>query len=443
MLSDDHSVPHLGCYGDPVIKTPNLDRFAGEGMRFDRGFMVAPQCVPARASLMTGRRPSAVRMARFNSPLPPDVVTLPELLRAEGYHCGAGRRNFHLDGPGRPGELTGQIIERHGLRTWDGRVDWLDRGSPRDETPAKTNEFLDGVPEGSPFFLWLSFNDPHHPWDADAIPEPHDPEALELPPYLPDLPGVRADLARYYGEVSRMDEEFQWVLDVLAERGLSDDTIVMFMGDNGYAFPHGKGSLYEPGLHVPLLMRWPGAIEAGSAASELVASEDVAPTLLEAAGVGVPEEMTGQSVLKLLRGEGFAGRRYIFGERGVHGNATMSETTKANGFDLSRSVRSERYKLIYNCTPYQQYAPVDSANDPGWQEILAAHEAGTLDAAFERAYFTHPRPICELFDLENDPGELENLAGRPELAEVERELREALQEKMIVDYDFLPLPLRE
>jgi len=443
ILSDDQSVPHLACYGDPVIKTPNLDRFAAEGIRFDRGFVTAPQCVPARASLMTGRRPSAVRMGRFNSPLPPDVITLPELLREQGYYTGAGRRNFHLDGPGRAGPLTGEIIERHGLRTWDSRVDWLDRGSPPDQTVAKVNEFLDGAPEGKPFFLWLSFNDPHHPWDADAIPEPHDPAQLELPPYLPDLPGVRADLARYYNEVSRMDGEFQSVLDVLAERGFGDDTIVVFMGDNGYAFPHGKGSLYDPGLHVPLLMRWPAVVERGSTTGELISCEDIAPTLLEAAGVSVPEEMSGHSFVKLLRGEAFEGRKYIFGERGPHGSATMSETTKANGFDLSRCVRSQRFKLIYNCTPHQEYAPVDSANDPGWQEMVAAHQEGTLDAALSRAYFTHPRPVHEFFDLERDPGELENLAGRSELAEVERELRVALQEKMILDYDFLPLPLRE
>jgi arylsulfatase A-like enzyme len=443
ILSDDHSVPFMGAYGDRVIRTPNLDRFAAQGMRFDRAFTAAPQCVPSRAALMTGRSPVAVRMGRFSSPLPPDVVTLPELLRARGYFTGICRRIFHLDGPGKVGPVTGPIFEKHNLLTFDRRVDFLDWGSPRAQTVAKVNEFFGKCPKGKPFFLWISFNDPHHPWDRNAIPQPHDPKKLVLPPYLPDLPGVREDLARYCDEVARMDEEFQWVMDILEQRGVVGNTLVAFMGDNGLAFPHGKGSLYDPGLNVPLMVRWPGKVKPGSSSTELISGEDLAPTMLEAAGLPVPKEMSGRSFLGLLRGESYQGRPYIFAARLVHGNSAYTPTTKANTFDLSRSVRSKSFKLIYNCTPQQIYAPVDSANDRSWKEIVAAHDAGTLAPVFERAYFTQPRPVIELFDLEKDPAELNNLGGRPEFAAVERELKIALQEKMILDYDFLPLPLNE
>ena len=442
-LSDDHSVPIMGAYGDPVVRTPNLDRFAREGLRYDRAFQAAPQCVPSRAALMTGRSPAAARIARFNSPLPPDVPSLPDLLRASGYYTGICRRNFHLDGPPKAGPIMKKVFDQHGMVTFDKRVDYLDRNSPRSQTVNQLNQFFNRAPRGKPFFLWISFNDPHHVWDKDAIPEPYDPKVIPVPRFLPDLPGVREDLARYYNEVSRLDEEFQWVLNSLEERGFARNTLVVFMGDNGMAFPHGKGSLYDPGLNVPLMIRWPGKVKPGSTTTELISGEDLTPTLLEAAGLKPLKEMTGQSFLKLLLGQPYEGRKFIFGQRGQHGQSTFNQNTRSNGFDLARCARSRTHKLIYNCTPYQIYSPVDSANDPSWKGIVAAHQAGTLAPEFERAYFTHPRPIFELYDLEKDPAELNDLAGRPEYAAVERELKEALYEKMILDYDFLPLPFVE
>ena len=444
ILSDDQSVPHLGCLGEKGIHTPNLDRFASQGMLFDKQFCGAPQCVPSRATFLTGRSPVSVRITRFSSPLPGDVPTMADLLRDHGYYTGICRRNFHLDGPERRGPATDGVFKKHPeLRTFAGRVDFLDVNSPREKTVPLVNEFLDKVPAGKPFFLWVNFNEPHHVWNHPAPGAPNDPSKVTVPPYLPDIPVIRKDLARYYDEVSAMDEEFQWVMDILEKRHLSTNTLVMFLGDNGYAFPHGKGSLYDPGLNTPLLVRWPGKIKPGGHSSQLISGEDVAPTMLEAAGAPIPKQMTGRSFLKLLLGQPFKGRKYIFAERGPHGQATFNENTKASAFDQSRCVRSDRYKLIYNCTPYQIYAPVDSAGDPYWRQIVSLHEQGKLAPEFDHAYFTHPRPIYELFDLEKDPGELNNLAGKPEYKQIEKELKEALQEKMIVDYDYLPLPLAD
>lgn len=442
ILSDDHSVPHLGAYGDPTIQTPNLDRFAREGMRLDRMFTAAPQCVPSRTAFLTGRSPVACRMGRFTSPLPPDVISLPELLRQKNYFTGVCRRWFHLDGAARPGSVTTAIFDKHDLRTWDKRVDWLDKNSRRDQTGGRVNEFLDKVPAGRPFFLWVNFNDPHHAWDKNAIPNPHDPAKLRLPAHLPDLPGVRDDLGRYYDEIARMDSEFQVVIDALDKRGLKDNTLILFLGDNGHAFPHGKGSLYDPGLHVPCLARWPGRIRPGSTSSALASGEDVTPTFLEAAGLDPLPTMSGKSMLSLLTGKTTTHREYIFAARLAHGGSSFTDTTKANIFDLSRCVRSGRWKLIYNCTPQMEYWPVDSGNGPGWQQMIAAHKDGKLKPEHDKAYFGK-RTALELYDLDADPAELNNLAASPGHEAILRQLSVALQEKMITDYDFLPLPLNE
>ena len=215
------------------------------------------------------------------------------------------------------------------------------------------------------------------------------------------------------------------------------------MGDNGMAMPHGKGYLYDPGIHVPLIVRWPGMVKPGSVAKELVSGEDFTPTLLEIAAVKQPERMSGVSYAKLLRGQPFEARKYIFAERGPHGgDGGMRPEIPAASFDLARCARSDRFKLIYNATPHQPVQPVDSAGGPGWKAMIAANELGTLAGPLAKTYFTRPRPTFELYDLAADPGELNNLAGMPEHREAESELKRALTEKMILDWDFLPLPVR-
>jgi arylsulfatase A-like enzyme len=165
--------------------------------------------------------------------------------------------------------------------------------------------------------------------------------------------------------------------------------------------------------------------------------------MLEIAGVAAPKEMSGISYLKLLKGEAFEGRKYVFAERGPHGgDGGMKPDILASTFDLARCVRSANFKLIYNCTPHQAVAPVDSQRDPGWQEMKAAFAEGKLAQEFVHAYFTTPRSTYELYDLDADPSELTNLTGNKKYAQVERELKEALTEKMVLDWDFLPTPLR-
>ena len=150
--------------------------------------------------------------------------------------------------------------------------------------------------------------------------------------------------------------------------------------------------------------------------------------------------MSGTSFLALLRDEAYEPREYIFVERGPHGSAPVSVNMSNGGYDLARAVRSDRFKFIYNCTPWIPYAPVDSSGGAAWREMKAANEAGQLASGLRATYFTTPRPVYELYDLQADPSELNNLSGQPAVVDVERRLREALAEKMILDFDYLPIP---
>ncbi len=440
LLSDDHSYPFLSSYCDSNVKTPTLDQLAAEGMKFHCFFTTAPQCVPSRASFLTGRSPVAARITRFSSPLARDEITFPEVLREKaGYFVGVCGRSYHLDGSGqRGGTEVGELLEKHGLKTFQQRFDYVKTGSDT-AAATQTAEFLDLKPEGKLFCLWVNFSDPHHIWNAPDEFRPA-PASLKLPAHWPDLPGMREQLADYCAEVNRLDRAVKAILDLLAARGLSTNTVVVFAGDNGVALPHGKGSLYDPGSNVPFLVRWPGVVKPGGESRALLSGEDLAPTLLAAVGVPATAKMSGVSFLPLLKGQPHTPRQHIFIERGPHGSAPVAVNMSSSGYDLGRAVRSDRYKFIYNCTPWIPYAPVDSAGGAAWTQMKTAQAKGNLASGVSATYFTTPRPVYELYDLAADPSELHNLSGQPELATVERELRVALAEKMILDFDYLPLP---
>ncbi|MDD4872258.1 MAG: sulfatase [Kiritimatiellae bacterium] len=438
VLSDDHGFPHVGCYGNPDIKTPNLDKFASQGMRFDRAYVMCPQCVPSRATIMTGRSPVRIAMTRFSAPLPMDVRTYPEVLRTNGYFTGVAGRTYHLDGGARTPEMN-EFFDKHELRTFEKRVDFCKTASGGPAILEQYREFLDTVPKNKPFFLQLCFNDPHRPLDKNAIPQPHDPVKLKLPAHYPDTQLIREDFARYYDEISRFDSDFGKVMEELEKRGLAQNTIVAFMGDNGCSQFRGKGTLYEFGIHVPLLVRWPGIVKAEATTDVLVSAEDLAPTFLEVAGLKPLPEMTGVSFAKLLCSEPFEGRKYVFAERGAHGSGGLPQNSAA--FDLSRCVVSKTHKFIYNALWQIPYTPVDFNGDQFWKELEEMNASGKLSPEISRIYFSPTRPMIELYDLEKDPREFENLAGKPEFAGIEHELKWALTEWMIMERDFLPLPV--
>jgi arylsulfatase A-like enzyme len=402
IISDDHSYPDLGCLGRPVT-TPNLDRVAREGMRFDHCYVSSAQCSPNRSSILTGCAPHTTSTSRLHTAMPEYETTIVDLLKDAGYFAGAFRK-VHQGAP------------------FDKR--WNFYGGAAEPF----SKFFDALPQGKPFYLHVGFTDPHRPYKRGKLPVTHDPSKVAVPEFLPDTPEIRDDIADYYNAISRMDMETGQVLDLLAQRNLLDNTLILFTGDNGMPFPGAKGTCYEPGIRVPLLAWWPGKARAGTRRDELIAHVDLPSTWLEAAGIPQPKKMQGRSFLNLLTGAGsYTPRDAVFAERNWHDN-----------YDPIRAVRTRRYKLIFNALPHLPYRPIaDLRDSPAWASYLGAARRAQLSAVHMRLH-QPVRPVIELYDLEKDPNEFHNLAESPEHAKIREELKLRLSDWMHDTMDYLP-----
>jgi len=444
VLSDDHSLPHVGAYGgncDELGLTPTLDAFARDGMVFHRAYTASPQCAPSRAAIFAGRSPVGIAATRFAQPARAGTLFFTDLLRDHGYWVGLDGRHQHLEGRVRDSELINQTLITKGMKgpDFEERFDhfvqsWSTRRPP-EEVGNRVGEVLDTVPKDKPWFLYFGFNQPHRGWGKDH--EGIDPRKLQLPPDWPDLPEVRLDYARYLADVRDLDRGFGAILKVLADRGLQQNTVVIFMGDNGEALLRGKGTLHTRGIHVPLMIRWPEKVAKGSQSSVLVSGVDLAPTILATAKIEPAKGMTGKSFLDVLLGKEVKPREYVFAERGWHWGSLLN----TEGFDLSRSVTTERYHYLFNAIPERTFAPVDmTRKNIAWEAVQKTHAEGRLSALHDRLYFQDRRPVFELYDLAADPFQLNNLAGRPEFEEIETSLRTQLDAWMVSEGDYLPLP---
>ena len=438
ILSDDHSVPHVGYYGDEnCLKfniTPNLDTFAKESMIFTRAYSMAPQCAPNRISIFTGRSPISTRTSRFAQPAQKEAAFFTDILRENGYWVGVDGRSHHLHGRGRLSEHVKEQYEASEMFVFD-RFDHCKTGPSKGEwlprIPDSFSAVIDQIPENKPFFLSYGFQQPHRGWKSSIAGIPTD--ELKLPPDWPDTPEVREDYARYLADVRDMDWGFGQIDSVLEARNLKENTIVIFMGDNGEALLRGKGTLYQRGIHVPLIIRWPGKIKSQTESDVLISAVDFAPTLLAAAGLTPLKEMTGFSFLPELMGKEYQEQKYVFAERSWQGGYL----TRSDGFDLIRTVVTKDYQFIYNVLPDRPYHPCDMENTAVWRKMQESpHQLSQLH---QKLYFPTRRPIIEVYDLKNDPYQLNNLWGNENIKAIEKELREELDKWLIREGDFVPI----
>ncbi len=405
-IADDQGEGDLSAYGHPVLRTPNVDRLAREGMRFDNAFLTISSCSPSRSSILTGRYPHSTGAEDLHMPLPSDQRTIARRLRDEGYYnLSVGK--WHL----------GEEEQRH----WDVVVD-----CPGRETAQQAVQALAERPKDRPFFFWVASKDPHRPFDEGAIATPHDPAQVVVPPYLPDHPLIRRDLALYYDEVTRFDAHVGEVLKELEHQGVLDQTLIVYVSDNGMPFPRAKTTLYDSGIRTPLIVRLPGDVPAGAVQKGLFSMVDLAPTLLDMAGFDL-ESAQGRSQAAMFRDTEVQGREAIYAEANWH-----------DFEQFTRAVRTERFLLVRN---YYWQRPlwnsVDSINSITWAGYLAEQRAGRLTAAQE-SLFREPRPYEELYDLQVDPMSLRSVAENPRYSSALNRLRSMLDNWRVETDDIMP-----
>ena len=403
-ISVEDISPHLGCYGDPQADTPRLDRLAAAGVRYSRAFATAGVCAPARSCIISGVFPTSLgsHHMRCKGMLPPQVRCFPEYLRKAGYYCtNNSKTDYNFAFP---------------KTTWDessGKAHWRNR-------PGKDQPFF------AVFNLTTTHesrieNEARYRQATADLPQSrrHDPAKLTLPPYYPDTPVARRDWARNYDLISAMDRQVAEILDQLAADGLANNTIVLWFSDHGVGLPRAKRWLYDSGMHVPMILHVPEKFRTasqdkpGTVNGELVSFVDLAPTMLNLAGVAIPRHMQGRAFL----GAGLSPpRQYVFGARD-----RMDER-----YDIIRAVREKRYKYIRNYEPHKAYYQYMNTPEKGalMRELRRAHAAGKLPAAAQ-IFMADRKPLEELYDTETDPHEIHNLIDSPQHREILNRLRKA------------------
>lgn len=387
LIADDLGWEDSGAYGSRVVRTPNIDRLAREGVRFTHAFLTTSSCSPSRASILTGRYPHSTGAPELHMPLPADQVLLTAPLRQAGYWTGAAGK-WHLGGQvKRQFDLVREGGSPSGCENWLGLL----RERPRDR----------------PFFAWLAAVDPHRPYSAGATHPRHDPSRAETPPFLPDAPEVRQDLADYYDEISRMDRYIGEVLQEIDAQGIARETFVLFLSDNGRPFPRCKTRLYDSGIRTPFIVRYPAGARAGAEAAGLVSSVDIATTVAEMAGCAAPSSFQGRSFRRMLSDPQAVIRSEAFAEHNWH-----------DYMAYERSVRSSRYCYIRNWLPeLTANPPADAVRSPSFQFMVRQEKEGRLPPE-QRDSFIAPRAGEELFDTAFDPHCMFNVAGDPKYAGV-------------------------
>jgi arylsulfatase A-like enzyme len=389
---------HLGCYGKGSVRTPNIDRFAESGARFENSFCTAPQCSPSRAALYTGRFPHAngvigLTHGGFANDLNPDEVHLAQLLRDHGYETHLFGIQHEASSPSRCG------------------YEFFHPGSLSRDLADDFSAFLNSrQPNQAPLFVQIGFEEPHRPFPHEGI-DPLPPDQVIVPPYLPDIPVVREDLADMEASIAAVDLAFGRILAAVRSSPIAEDTIILFTVDHGIAFPHAKMTLYDPGIEVTCILSVPG-IPGGTVHQEMISNVDIMPTLLALAGLSIPKNLHGHSFHALFSGGDYTSNEAIFAEKTYH-----------TYYDPMRAIRTTRWKLIANFenAPWQETSPDFDNNAKGYVEIAKA-----LDPPYEVQY----HPPFELYDLSEDPHENHNLAEDPVYRAIRDKLAGMLREWM-------------
>jgi N-sulfoglucosamine sulfohydrolase len=410
-IADDVSWDDLGCYGNKQVETPHIDALAKDGLIFQNAYLTTSSCSPSRNSIITGRYPHNTGAAELHTSPPPEMISLPEILKSKGYYTlQAGK--FHMGDYAKRGfdevHENGKINGPGGEGFWD--------------------QAVGNLPDGQPFFLWLAAYDAHREWGQNQFSGTHLPDQIQVPEYLIDGPQTRQDLAHYYDEITRFDHHVGSVVKQLKEKGIYQNTLIIIMADNGRPFPHSKTRVNDRGVKTPFIVHYPKINNPEYKLSlGLISAVDIAPTIADMAEIGAVNHFQGVSFKKLLLNSEPKFRNYVFAEHNWHDYEAHE-----------RMVRNDRYMYIVNSRPqFAQRGPLDAINSPSYKELKDAKLDGIINKK-QAEVFLAPRPTEELYDLSIDPYQFNNLLQGDSLPTAYEDLKEKLHEWREATGDDLP-----
>ena len=422
LMSDNQSWNHLGCYGDKTVSTPNIDRLAKEGILFTNAYCAAPSCSPARAAMLTGQDIWRLKEAANLWSSFPKVKVYSKLMEEAGYSVGTEGKGW---GPG-----------NFDVSGWE--------HNPGGKKYDSFKEFHDLTEKDSPWMYWFSSRNPHRPYNADSSKiSKIDITKIKVPPYLPDNEDVRKDMADYYQEIESFDKEVASFIELVTKTGQLENTIIIIFSDNGWQMPRGLANLYDFGTKVPLIISWPDHFKSNRTVTDFVSLNDLAPTLLELAGLDAPKEMTAKSMVDLLfsdkSGRLDSNRNVVYTARERHAFVRQGGL----GYP-ARAIRTDSYLYIRNYVPDRWptgdpplYGDLDAHMlhypSPTKMFVLEHKEESDIKPLFDMAFGKRPRE--ELFDLERDPYQLNNIANVDDYEEIRAKLSEQLTAYQIATGD--------
>jgi arylsulfatase A-like enzyme len=398
IIGDDISHDDIGCYGNPLVKTPNIDRLAKDGLLFNNVFVTSSSCSPSRTSILTGRYPHNTGAAELHTELPAHLTYFPEQLRKAGYYTA-------LMGKWHEGKNTKRaydtLLAGEKLNGLGGEDQWLN--------------ILQARPKEKPFFFWLSPFDAHREWSADNFKITHNPDKeVRVPNTLIDTKPTRQDLASYYNEIGRLDYYIGELWKELERQGIAENTIIIFTADNARPFPGNKTLLYDRGIKTPFIIKWKGKIKGGQKTNALVSTIDIAPTLLALAGVKPANSIQGQSFTSLLKTPKADFRKYIFAEHNWHDYEAYE-----------RAVRTKDFLYLINQRPnLDNGGPIDANQSPS---ALALKENKDRLSSLQKEVFVKPRPTAEFYDMRSDVAQTNNQINNPEYKSTINQLKSTLE----------------
>ncbi|MBK1879756.1 sulfatase family protein [Pelagicoccus mobilis] len=409
IIADDCTYRDLGVYGGQAY-TPNLEKLASQGMKFERCFQTSPMCSPTRHTIYTGLYPVKNGAFTNHSHAYDHVKSIVHYLKPHGYRVALSGKSHVAPKSVFPFEetrITGEVAKEQTIIDMEA-VDAL---------------MSDSAKTGKPFALIAGSNEPHTPWNkGKEFRSRYNTKKLKLRPYMVDTELTRKEYRNYLAEISFFDNEVGQLLELLEKNGHAENTMVVVVSEQGNNFPFAKWSCYDSGLQSGMIVRWPGKVEPGSATEAMVEYIDILPTFIEAAGDTPPEVLDGQSLMPVLSGETYHHKDYVYGLQTSRG---IFRGPHHYGI---RSVRDEKYKLIVNLDPDAEF--YNTINRSGffkeWQSLAAeGHEhAQAVVNRFKK------RPAIELYDITKDTYEMTNLASNPEYAEVVERLSKQLESWM-------------